>query len=132
MPGMSVPPEVSTRSPAKPTNSPAGATFLTLPSSSRTAWPSKTFSPSNTRPPTYNVAIAQNSFRKDDAALSSGGALTATQRIVAGVAALRLKARDLGIDSHDVRVVLLGELEGGNGAAGFAHLGADHAKAGIG
>ena len=36
---------------------PAGATRLTLPPSSSTACPSCTFSPSNRRPPTYNVAI---------------------------------------------------------------------------
>src|SRR5262249_30635090 len=104
----------------------------TLPSSSRTAWPSRTFSPSNTRPPTYNVAIAQNSFRKVDSVLSARGALAATQRVFAGRAALCFEPLDLGVDSHDVRIVLLGQFERRHGTAGLAHFGADHAEARIG
>src|SRR5688572_3924366 len=143
MPGISVPPAVSTLSPAKPVNSAAGAMRLTLPSSSSTACPSRTFSPSNTRPPTYNVAIDPSLELKlgrslparplrGKCASATGRSLRAAQRIGRRIAAHRLQARDLVVDSHDVRIVLLGQLEGGDGARILAHFRADHAKPRIG
>src|SRR4051812_2934611 len=129
-PGISVAPEVSTVSPAKPANSGVGATFRILPPSSRTAWPSSTFSPSNRRPPAYNVAMKSPVLR---GALSSGGTLPATQRIGRDLAAgFHLLPLDLGVDSHDVRIPLPGQLEGGGGARVLAHLRPDHAEARVG
>src|SRR5476651_2613291 len=56
----------------------------------------------------------------------------ATQRILRRDRTLRLQSRDLVVEARDVRIPFLGQLEGRNRAAGLAHVGADHAEAGIG
>src|SRR5947207_2122735 len=124
MPGISVPPDVSTVSPAKPANSEAGARRLTLPPSSSTACPSCTFSPSNRRPPTYNVAIdpllietcrdfacAHRARQGLGQCLTIGRALAAAQGIGRLIAAHRFQAVDLVVDSDDVRIVFARQLE---------------------
>src|SRR5690349_11005784 len=62
-----------------------------------------------------------------------GDLLVAAQRILAAHhAAQRLETLDLAVDAHDVRVPFAGQLEGRDRTAVLAHLGADHAEAGIG